>query len=67
MSGARKARAIYCTSFCNFGHVVETGRPVAHECYILPPDALRAERDGDTDRAIEIMRERGKGPIVRGR
>lgn len=66
MSGARK-RTTYVTTFCNFSHVVETGRPIGHECYILPSAALRAERDGNTDRAIEILREKGKGPIIRGR
>ena len=60
-------RTIYCTTFCNFGHVVETGRPVGHECYILPPAALRAERDGDIHKALDILREQGKGPIVKGR
>lgn len=37
---------IYCTSFCNFGHSLKTGRPIGHECYILDPKALQAERDG---------------------
>lgn len=47
--------AIYCTTFCNFGHRIKDGVPVAHECYILPPAALRAERDGDTDKANNIL------------
>jgi hypothetical protein len=53
------APPIYCTTFCNRAHNVKTGRPIDHECYILPPAALQAERAGDMDR--------GKGPIVRGR
>lgn len=58
--GARRyfnatGHAIYCTTFCNFGHRVFDGKPVAHECRIIPPEALRAEMDGDYDRAIEIL------------
>jgi hypothetical protein len=60
-------RTIYCTSFCNHGHVIETGRPVNHECYILPPAALREERAGNTDAAIEILQKQGKGRLVQGR
>lgn len=39
--------AIYCTSYCNKGHIVEDGRPVKHECYVLPAAALKAEMSGD--------------------
>lgn len=57
----------YVTSFCNFAHDLVTGRPVGHECYILPPEALRMEYLGNVDRAIEILKTKGKGPIVNGR
>jgi hypothetical protein len=46
---------IYCTSFCNQGHDLQTGRPINHECIVLPPKALQAERDGDFNKAIEII------------
>lgn len=59
-------REIYCTSFCNFGHYVDTGRPIGHECYVIPPAALRAERDGNTDLAIELIARMSR-VIVRGR
>lgn len=49
---------IYCSTYCNFGHRMKDGRPVEHECRVIPPAALRAERAGDYDKAIEIM---GKG------
>jgi hypothetical protein len=62
----KKIRRIYCTSFCNFGHDLDSGRPVGHECYVLPVAALRAEHDGNTDEAIRIIKEYGKGPIVKG-
>jgi hypothetical protein len=55
----------YVTSFCNFAHSLKTGRPIGHECYILPPKGLQAERDGRIDDAIELFQK--KGPIVRGR
>lgn len=60
------ARTIYCTSFCNFGHVVETGRPVNHECYILLPAMLRAERDGNVEEAQRILQAKGKRGPVKG-
>lgn len=45
----------YCTSFCNQAHRMHDGKPVAHECYIIPPAALTAERDGNTQLAIELI------------
>lgn len=37
----------YVTTFCNFPHVLKTGRPIGHECYILNPKVLQVEaRDG---------------------
>ena len=66
-----KPDAIYCTSYCNFGHRVRTGRPVGHECYVLPPAMLRAERDGDIERANKILHahraRHGTGRTVVGR
>lgn len=58
---------LYVTTFCNFAHNVKTGRPIAHECYILPPDMLRAERSGQYALACRILLDKGKGPIVKGR
>lgn len=51
----RKVIAFYVTTFCNKAHRMRDGKPVAHECYVLPPAALRAERDGDMRRAIELI------------
>lgn len=39
-------RQVYCTSFCNYGHYVDTGRPIGHECFIIPPAFLLLEREG---------------------
>ena len=47
---------IYCTSFCNHGHRMVDGKPVDHECYILPPAMLRAEMYGRFEEALNIQR-----------
>lgn len=45
----------YVTTFCNFAHRLKDGKPIGHECYVLPTEALCAERDGDMGRAQEVM------------
>ena len=62
------SRQIYCTTFCNFGHYVDTGRPIGHECRIIPPRLLRKEMSGagccwDAHDYAELHRQ----PIVVGR
>jgi hypothetical protein len=47
---------IYRTSFCNKGHLIKNGRPVDHQCYILPPEAIAAERNDDFEKAVQILR-----------
>jgi hypothetical protein len=49
---------IYCTSYCNQGHNMANGKPVGHECVVVPPAALAAERDGDTTEALRILEEK---------
>ena len=56
----------YFTSFCNFSHWLKTGRPIGHECRIIPPAALRAERAGDYELAQLIM-STAPVRIVKGR
>jgi hypothetical protein len=46
---------IYCTTFCNQGHRMGDGKPVDHECYVLNPAALEAEREGDYAKAQELL------------
>lgn len=46
---------VWCTSYCNRGHRLHDGKPVEHECYILPPKALELERAGDTRAAIDAI------------
>jgi hypothetical protein len=50
------APRVYCTTYCNFGHNVTTGRPIGHQCRIIPPKALLAEMSGDYAAAVEILR-----------
>jgi hypothetical protein len=46
---------VFVTSFCNFPHSLKTGRPIGHECYVLPPRALAAEQRGDFELANQIL------------
>jgi hypothetical protein len=56
----------YVTTFCNFAHWLKTGRPIGHECYILPPKDLKREMDSkDGDDISDLYAK--KGPIVIGR
>lgn len=53
------SRKFYVTTFCKFAHELRTGKPIGHECYIIHPDDLQAERDGAT--RIEL-RKLGRHP-----
>ena len=59
LKAALEPEAIYCTTYCNKGHVVRTGRPVGHECRVIPPGALKAEIAGDFGLAIQLLQARG--------
>jgi len=50
----------YLSSYCNQYHEKATGKPIDHECRVIPPAALEAERVGDTDLAIRILERCGK-------
>lgn len=52
---AEKEVKNYLTSYCNQYHDVITGKPIDHECIVIPPNALKAEMEGDTDKAIELI------------
>lgn len=58
---ARFREGTYVTTYCNFPHRIRDGRPVGHECVVLPVAALQAEILGDYERAIQIMRSAGVG------
>ena len=36
-------KGFYVTSFCNFAHRLKDGKPLNHECYVIPPLLLRLE------------------------
>lgn len=46
---------IYCTTFCNKGHRLSDGKPVGHECFVVPTAALVAEKEGNVSKAIQIL------------
>lgn len=47
----------YLTSYCKFPHCLNCGAGLDHEGCWLPPESLRAERDGDLERARDIIRQ----------
>ena len=53
-----KDDGVFCSTFCNSGHSIKTGRPIGHQCRVIPPKALALERAGDFDGAIEIISAR---------
>jgi hypothetical protein len=50
------APVFYVTTFCNRAHHVATGKPLEHECRVLPPAALQAEIAGEYEIAIALLR-----------
>ena len=48
-------KGIFCTSFCNNNHRLSDGKPVKHECFVMPTEALHAEMNGDIERAKEVL------------
>lgn len=56
----------YVTTYCNFAHRLIDGKPIDHECAIIPPAALEAERSGDIPRAIELMEAAKKFRVLFG-
>jgi hypothetical protein len=46
---------IWTTSYCNHAHRLADGVPIEHECYVLPPAALRAERINNFEEATRLL------------
>ena len=46
---------VYMSTYCNRGHRLSDGKPVDHECVVLPPEALQAEREDDFEMATDIL------------
>lgn len=53
----KRPSKVYCTTYCNKGHYVDTGKPVKHECRTIPPKALALEITGDYEGAIALMQK----------
>lgn len=47
--------AVYVTTYCNHAHRMVDGKPIAHECFVLPTAMLVAEREGNHERALEVI------------
>ena len=48
-------RPTYVPSFCNKHHRLEDGKPIKHECFVLPTEYLCAEKSGNRERAKEVL------------
>jgi hypothetical protein len=46
----------YTTSYCNNRHQLDDGIPINHECYVLPSEMLRLEREDKIAEAQEVLR-----------
>ena len=60
---AKRERRIWVSTYCNFGHDLDTGRPLKHECRYLNPKAMELERQ---DRYSEIGPGPGQTPMYKG-
>jgi hypothetical protein len=60
-------RKTFCTSFCNFAHYQDTGRPIGHECYVIAPKALAEEMRGEFRGPAWAAWSKRKGASVVGR
>jgi hypothetical protein len=49
--------ACYIPNYCGKTHSLDTGRPIAHNCVILPVEYLLAEREGRDQDASTILKE----------
>lgn len=48
-------RSFFRTTYCNKWHRLSDGKPVNHECYILPTPALHAEKAGNVSLAVDLL------------
>lgn len=49
----------YVSTYCNFPHSMKDGKPIRHGCRVLPPAALRLERNGLVPEAIQLLQKEG--------
>jgi hypothetical protein len=46
---------MYVTTYCNHAHDIKTGKPINHECYVLPPRAIALEMEDRIPEAIDVI------------
>ena len=51
-----KPQRIWVSSYCNFAHEIKTGKPIEHECRIIPVKAIEAEIKGNIEDSTNILR-----------
>lgn len=56
----------YVTTYCNFAHRMADGKPIGHECYVLPPEALRLECEDKFNEAIAVLQAAKPMQVHRG-
>ena len=56
----------FCTTFCNHPHRLSDGKPIAHECFVMPTAALHAERAGKVGQAVEELQKWKNRKVHRG-
>lgn len=60
------APKVYVSTYCNRPHRVSDGKPIEHECCVLPPAALALEIAGKYSEAIEVLRANPRKWMKRG-
>lgn len=53
----RKIVKVWCATYCNKAHRTSDGKPIKHECRIIPPRAIAADMAGNAKAASQIMSE----------
>lgn len=57
MTDTNPMHVFYVSSYCKRLHCVGDGRPIHHECFVLPPAVIQAEQKGQIWlAAVLIMR-----------
>jgi hypothetical protein len=57
---------MYVTTYCNHPHDIKTGKPINHECYVLPPLAIALEMKDRIPEAIDVIQRAKPLRVHRG-
>lgn len=56
----------YVTTYCNKAHRLADGKPIEHECHVLPPEVLHLEREGKIEEALAVLQQAKPLRVSRG-